>query len=82
MTASTFAGDVVFDIENTRIEHRNVEPEWLVLVPAKTAGLDAQSQCTIGGTPESPVIELSSGSIQPLPEEQIRNLIDGKNEGG
>ncbi|WP_341957583.1 hypothetical protein [Microbacterium sp. LWH13-1.2] len=77
-----FAPDVQFDIDATRIEHRIVEPEWLVLVPATTAGQVAESQCTIGGTPSAPVIEMSSGSIDPLPEEQIQRLIRGENEGG
>ena len=81
-TVSVFAPDVEFDIDATRIEHRIVEPEWLVLVPASTGGQIAESQCTIGGTPLAPVIEMSSGSIDPLPEEQIQRLIRGENEGG
>lgn len=81
-TISAFAPDVAFDAPNARIEHRSVSPEWLVLVPARTSGLDAQAQCTIGGSPSAPVLGMSSGSIQPLPEEQIQNLMRGDNEGG
>lgn len=74
--------DVEFDAAGARIEKRTVTPEWLVLVPAQTNGYDAESVCTIGGSPADPDIELSSASIQPLPEEQIQNLIRGENEGG
>jgi len=82
VTTSNYAPDVVFDTEGTRIEQRLVEPEWLVLVPVTTSGYEGQSVCTIGGTPADPQIELSSGSIEKLPEEQIQNLIRGENEGG
>lgn len=82
VTISNYAPDVVFDTEGTRIEQRLVEPEWLVLVPVTTSGYEGQSVCTIGGTPADPQIELSSGSIEKLPEEQIQNLIRGENEGG
>ncbi|MGN7964895.1 hypothetical protein ACTJKK_02335 [Microbacterium sp. 22179] len=81
-TSSAFAQDVQFDPGNTRIEQRNVEPEWLVLVPARTSGVDGEAQCTIGGSPETPEIELSSASVERLPEAQIQRLIDGENEGG
>lgn len=81
-TSSAFAQDVQFDPDNTRIEQRNVDPEWLVLVPARTSGVDGEAQCTIGGSPESTEVELSSASIERLPEAQIQRLIDGKNEGG
>ena len=74
--------DVEFDAAGARIEKRTVTPEWLVLVPAQTNGYDAESACTIGGSPADPDIELSSASIQPLSEEQIQNLIRGENEGG
>lgn len=81
-TKSAFAEGAQFDTANSRIERRNVEPEWLVLVPAQTSGLQGEAQCTIGGTPTSPDIGLSSASIERLPEEQIQKLIDGENEGG
>lgn len=81
-TVSTFAPDVRFDLDSTRIEHRTVNPEWLVIVPARTGGLDGHSLCTIGGTPSAPELELSSGSITELPEDQIQRLIRGENEGG
>ncbi|MGJ0388312.1 hypothetical protein [Microbacterium sp. CGR1] len=80
-TRSTFSTDVTFDAGSTRIERRTVTPEWLVIVPARTGGLDARSLCTIGGTPDSPVVEMASGSIDVLPEEQIQRLIRGENEG-
>lgn len=81
-TASTFAEDVRFDLAGTRVEHRTVTPEWLVIVPAQTGGLSGRSLCTIGGSPAAPVLELSAGSISELPEEQIQRLIRGENEGG
>ncbi|SEB72740.1 hypothetical protein [Microbacterium hydrocarbonoxydans] len=81
-TRSTFADDIEFESVDVRIEERTVEPRWLVLVPARTGGIDAEAQCTVGGTPSEPVIEMSSGSIERLSEEQIQNLIDGENEGG
>jgi hypothetical protein len=81
-TRSAFASDVEFDIETVRIEERTVQPEWLVLVPARTAGGTGEAQCTIGGSPASPVVEMSSASLVPLPEEQVQNLIRGENEGG
>lgn len=81
-TVSTFSSDVKFDLAGTRIEHRTVDPEWLVIVPARTGGIDGHSLCTIGGTPSAPVLELSSGSITELPEDQIQRLIRGENEGG
>lgn len=81
-TVSAFAPDVSFDVANTRIEHRMVSPEWLVLVPATSSGYAAQAQCTIGGAPAAPELGMSSASIQRLPEEQIQNLIRGDNEGG
>ncbi|MFE7198535.1 hypothetical protein [Microbacterium oxydans] len=81
-TVSTFAPDVRFDLDSARIEHRTVDPEWLVIVPAHTGGIDGHSLCTIGGTPSAPVLELSSGSITDLPEDQIQRLIRGENEGG
>lgn len=80
-TRSTFNSDVIFDLDATRIEQRTVTPEWLVIVPARTGGADAHSLCTIGGTPSAPVVELSSGSIEELPEAQIQRLIRGENEG-
>ncbi len=80
-TVSTFNPDVTFDLGRTRIERRTVTPEWLVIVPARTGGLDGRSLCTIGGTPASPVIEMASGSIDELPEAQIQRLIRGENEG-
>ncbi|MGP6175668.1 hypothetical protein ACTU6U_00010 [Microbacterium sp. A196] len=81
-TVSTFNSDVRFDFGHTRVEHRTVDPEWLVIVPARTGGIDGRALCTIGGTPSAPVLELSSGSISELPEEQIQRLIRGENEGG
>ncbi|CAH0146737.1 hypothetical protein [Microbacterium foliorum] len=81
-TVSSYAPDVVFDAPNTRIERRIVTPEWLVIVPAATMGYQGQSVCTIGGTPAEHQLELGSGSIEQLPEEQIQNLIRGENEGG
>ncbi|WP_194420550.1 hypothetical protein [Microbacterium abyssi] len=82
VTTSVYDADVVFDPAAARIEKRTVTPEWLVLVPAQTNGYDGESVCTIGGSPADPDIEMSSGSIQPLPEEQIQRLIRGENEGG
>lgn len=82
VTTSAYDPGVVFDAAGARIEKRTVTPEWLVLVPAKTNGYDGESVCTIGGSPTDPDIEMSSGSIQPLPEEQIQKLIRGENEGG
>ncbi|WP_455905392.1 hypothetical protein [Microbacterium sp.] len=81
-TLSAFPADVAFTIEDTRIEQRLVSPEWLVLVPAQASGLEAQAQCTIGGSPSAPELGMSSASLEPLPEEQIENLIRGENEGG
>ncbi|MBE7954982.1 hypothetical protein ABTZ44_00135 [Microbacterium oxydans] len=81
-TRSGFAGDVQFDSAASRIEHRSVTPEWLVIVPAQTSGFQGEAQCTIGGSPSNPDIGLSSASIERLPEDQIQKLIDGKNEGG
>lgn len=82
VTVSAYAPDVVFDAESTRIEMRTVAPQWLVLVPVTTSGYQGQSVCTIDGSPDDPQIELSSGSIEQLPEEQIQRLIRGENEGG
>lgn len=81
-TASVYAPGVEFDARGARIEKRTVTPEWLVLVPAQTNGYNGESVCTIGGSPADPDIEMASGSIQPLPEEQIQRLIRGENEGG
>ncbi|WP_186307537.1 hypothetical protein [Microbacterium sp. 1.5R] len=81
-TLSAFPAEVSFAPESTRIERREVTPEWLVLVPAQAAGLEAQAQCTIGGSPSAPELGMSSASLEPLPEEQIQNLIRGENEGG
>ncbi|WP_314422672.1 hypothetical protein [uncultured Microbacterium sp.] len=81
-TVTAYAPDVVFDMPGTRIEQRTVTPEWLVIVPAATMGYQGQSVCTIGGTPAEPQMELGSGSIEQLPEEQIQRLIRGENEGG
>ncbi|MFJ2542633.1 hypothetical protein [Microbacterium sp. NPDC087589] len=81
-TLSAFPADVSFAIDDTRIEQRLVSPEWLVLVPAQASGLEAQAQCTIGGSPSAPELGMSSASLEPLPEEQIENLIRGENEGG
>ena len=81
-TVTAYAPDVVFDTPGTRIEQRTVTPEWLVIVPAATMGYQGQSVCTIGGTPAEPQMELGSGSIDQLPEEQIQRLIRGENEGG
>jgi hypothetical protein len=81
-TLSAFPADVAFTIEDTRIEQRLDSPEWLVLVPAQASGLEAQAQCTIGGSPSAPELGMSSASLEPLPEEQIENLIRGENEGG
>jgi hypothetical protein len=81
-TASAFAADVQFEPDLARIEKRRVDPEWLVLVPAHTSGSVGEAQCTVGGTPETPQVEISTASLEPLPEDQIQNLIDGDNEGG
>ncbi|WEK62013.1 MAG: hypothetical protein P0Y60_04430 [Candidatus Microbacterium colombiense] len=81
-TRSTYDPGVTFDAAGARIEKRTVTPEWLVLVPAQTNGYAGESVCTIGGSPSSPQVEMSSGSIQPLTEEQIQKLIRGENEGG
>lgn len=82
MTSSAFAEDVEFDAASTRVEQRDVDPEWLVLVPARTGDHDGEAQCTIGGTPDDPKVEMSAASIEPLPEDQIQRLIIGENEGG
>lgn len=82
LTTSAYDTDVVFEPAGARIEKRTVTPEWLVLVPATTNGYDAESVCTIGGSPSDPDVGLSSASVQPLPEEQIQRLIRGENEGG
>lgn len=82
VTASAFGKGVEFDIGAVRVEAREVDPEWLVLVPAVVSAYAAEAQCTIGGTPEAPIVEMSNASIEPLPEEQIQNLIKGENEGG
>lgn len=81
-TQSTYAEDVVFDAPGARIEERTVEPRWLVIVPTSTGGYDGESRCTIGGTPDEPVIEMSEGSIRRLDEAAIQDLIHGRNEGG
>lgn len=74
---------MTFDLDDARIERRTVTPEWLVLVPVQSSTFtNAQAQCTIGGTPSAPVIEMSSASLHPFPEEQVQNLIRGENEGG
>ncbi|RKN68762.1 hypothetical protein [Microbacterium sp. CGR2] len=82
VTTGAFGATVDFDVDGARIEQRTADPDWLVLVPAAAEGFDGEAQCTIGGSPSAPVIGLSSASIEPLPEEQIQNLIAGKNEGG
>lgn len=82
-TSSAFGVEVTFDLDDARIERRTVTPEWLVLVPVQSSTFtNAQAQCTIGGTPSAPVIEMSSASLHPFPEEQVQNLIRGENEGG
>lgn len=81
-TTSAFDTDVAFAVEDTRVEERTVEPRWLVLVPAQTNGFDGEAQCTIGGSPVSPIVEMATASVTPLPEEQIENLVNGLNEGG
>lgn len=81
-TESAFGGGVVFDLAGTRIELREVDPEWLVLVPVQADTYRGEAQCTIGGTATDPIVEMSSGSLYPLPEVQIQNLIRGENEGG
>lgn len=81
-TASAFAADVEFDTEHVRIEERAVDPRWLVLVPARTGQFNGEAQCTVGGEPASPDIEIANASIEKLPESQIQNLIVGDNEGG
>lgn len=81
-TSSAFAEETQFDEERVRVEERTVDPQWLVLVPVQASGFAGEAQCTIGGTPASPEIEISNASIEPLPEEQVQNLIAGKNEGG
>lgn len=72
-----FDTDVQFDFPGARVERRNVEPPWLVLIPAQTLGYEAQAQCTIGGTPQAPVFELANGSLNPFSEQDIQDLIDG-----
>lgn len=72
-----FDVDVQFDSEGARVERRNVDPPWLVLIPAQTLGYQAQAQCTIGGTPQSPVFELANGSLHPYSEQDVQDLIEG-----
>lgn len=81
-TLTAFGQGVEFEITSARIEHREVEPEWLVLVPARVNSHNGQAQCTIGGVSQDFFVEMSSASIEPLPEEQVQNLIRGENEGG
>lgn len=81
-TTSAFGTEVDFAIDDARIEERTVEPRWLVLVPAHTTDYIGEAQCTIGGAPASPIVGMSSASLNPLPENQIQNLINGLNEGG
>lgn len=81
-TTSAFGTEIDFAIDDARIEERTVEPRWLVLVPAHASDYTGEAQCTIGGTPSSPIVEMSSASLNPLPENQIQNLINGLNEGG
>lgn len=81
-TLTAFGQGVEFDIASARIERREVEPEWLVLVPARVNSYNGQAQCTVGGAPEDFLVEMSNASIEPLPEEQVQNLIRGENEGG
>lgn len=77
-----FDADVVFSAEAARVEAREVDPPWLVLIPAQTQGFSAEALCTIGGTPQSPVFELANGSLQPKSEQEIEDLIAGTYELG
>ena len=81
-TASAFGDGVHYLSEQTRVEAREVEPEWLVLVPVDAGTFRGEAQCTVGGTPDELVVEMSTASTTPLPESQIENLIRGENEGG
>lgn len=72
-----FNADAQFDLQGARVERRNVDPEWLVLISVQTLGYQAQAQCTIGGTPQSPVFELANGSLHVFSEREIQDLIDG-----
>ena len=81
-TTSAFGTEVDFAIDDARIEERIVEPKWLVLVPAHTSDYTGEAQCTIGGTPASPIVGMASASLHPFLENQIQNLIKGLNEGG
>jgi ABC-type transport system substrate-binding protein len=80
-TVSAFDPDVEFDASGVRVEPRTVTPEWLVLVPAVTMGYSGEAQCTIGGSPTDPDVDMAAASIERLPEEQIQRLIRGENEG-
>lgn len=80
-TVSAFDPDVEFDASAVRVEPRTVTPEWLVLVPALTMGYSGEAQCTIGGSPTDPEVDMAAASIERLPEEQIQRLIRGENEG-
>lgn len=80
-TTSAFDPDVEFDASGVRVEQRTVTPEWLVLVPAQTMGYSGEAQCTIGGSPADPDVDMAAASIERLPEEQIQRLIRGENEG-
>lgn len=80
-TTSAFDPDVEFDASGVRVEQRTVTPEWLVLVPALTLGYSGEAQCTIGGSPTDPEVDMAAASIERLPEEQIQKLIRGENQG-
>lgn len=77
-----FDADVVFLIEGARVERRNVDPPWLVLIPAQTLGHDAEAVCTIGGTPQAPLLELANASLKAMSEQDIQSVIDGTYEVG
>lgn len=82
VTREPFGDDVTYELDDARIEARTVEPEWLVLIRVDMGNGMGEAQCTIGGTPDDPIVEMSSASLHPFPEEHVQELIRGENEGG
>ncbi|MFE2772156.1 hypothetical protein [Microbacterium resistens] len=74
-TRDSWEGDAILFPDDVRVEHRKVDPPYLVLVPGRWRSLEGISFCTIGGTPESPVIAARGASI-PFTEDEIARMIE------
>lgn len=69
------AGYLALHTEQTRIERRQVAPEWFVYIPAVNENGDVAMVCVLGGTPDQ-VEMMTVGGTLPLTEDEVQTYLE------